>query len=88
MERKLQSKRGAHDQEWLTKFSFTIEPRWRAACALLQAKLRHGIAIRSIEPQDILGLHRVQCVRIPMKKLNSSLSGRSVARTRPGSLPV
>src|SRR5207248_7760258 len=26
--------------------------------------------IRSTEPQDILVLHRVQCVRIPMKKLN------------------
>jgi len=49
---------------------FTIEPRWCAACALLPAKLCRGIAIRSIEPQDILVLHRVQCVRIPMKKLN------------------
>jgi len=39
-------------------------------CALLPAKLCRGIAIPSIEPQDILVLHRVQCVRIPMKKLN------------------
>src|SRR5260221_13608777 len=49
---------------------FTIEPRWCAACALLPAKLCRGIAIRSIEVQDILVPQRMQCVRIPMKKLN------------------
>jgi len=36
---------------------------------LLPAKLCRGIAIRSIEPQDILVVHRVQCLQIPMKKL-------------------
>jgi hypothetical protein len=37
---------------------------------LLPAKLCRGIAIRSIEPQDILVQQRVQCARIPMKKPN------------------